>query len=169
MNKLILLFLSLLLLSCKQQPARQFSKDNVSFTVPEGWHITEQEAINGKGYYLSCEKQGLNASGLFILTWVNDSLALDEMLQQYISQITENFAAKGATATVSNILPATFGKYKGVGANYHMTLLKVPHEGHARAFYGRGKTLVAVMQEATEDAGENKKGFGIIEQSLSCP
>ena len=60
-----LLFAILLLAISISATAQTFNKQSISFTLPSGWEVTEEEDISkGEGYYLSAEKTGHDASGL---------------------------------------------------------------------------------------------------------
>lgn len=68
---IIVVFLVEIAGCANQKPRENFFKDGVSFTCPSNWSVTEQEDLDGVGYYLSVEKTGLNASGLLTITWIN--------------------------------------------------------------------------------------------------
>ena len=78
MKKLTLCFTAVLIftLSAHHSVAQTFNKQAVSFTIPEGWTLTEEEDFDGKGYYLSIEKDGELSSGLVTISWLNDSADL---------------------------------------------------------------------------------------------
>jgi hypothetical protein len=166
MNRLLLL-LSVLLLSSFTMPDEQkFTHSGVSFNIPTGWKITDQEEMEGTGYYLSCEKEGENSSGIVTVTWVNDSSDLEATVEAYSSAIKDNYILKKANPKFSPTVKRRFNGRAAIGMDYTMTLSKIPHEGHIYCFYGKGKTITVMVQEALEDKAVNKPGIDEIVASL---
>jgi hypothetical protein len=166
MKRLVLLLPVILLFSFAAPNEEKFTNSGVSFTVPDGWKITEQEDLDGKGYYLSCEKDGANSSGLVTISWVNDSTDLKELATTYGNAVKENFILKSANPKMSPVVSRTFNGHPATGMDYTMKMATIPHEGHIYCFYGNGKTITVMVQEAVEDKAANKPGIAQITSSL---
>jgi len=165
----VLLTLPFLFLITLPATAQSFDKQGVSFTVPDGWKITEEEDLNGKGYYLSCEKEGKNASGIVTIRWINDTVSTSNMVDQYINGLRQNFAEKNAKRMLFGTPePAKVSNFNGVSADFSFSLMDIQHRGQIGSFHASGKTFTILMQEATEDIAENKPGFAAIMSSFSC-
>lgn len=167
MKRLLILFLPLLL-SFAPPAGSRFDKSGVSFTVPDDWKITEEEDIEGKGYYLACEKTGANSSGLVTVTWVNDSMDLAAMAGSYGSELKKNFVLKKADPKLDPVSRTSFNGMEAMGMKYTLKLLGVAHRGHIYCFYGKGKTITVMVQEALEDVAANEPGIREITGSFSC-
>jgi hypothetical protein len=166
MKRLLLILPVVMLLSFAAPGGGRFDKGGVSFTIPDGWKITEEENIEGKGYYLSCEKEGENSSGLVTVTWVNDSMDLESTAESYGEEIKKNYILKQADPSFKPLLLTSFNGMAATKIDYAVTLMNVPHEGHIYSFYGNGKTITVLIQEAVEDKAVNKAGIQEISRTL---
>lgn len=158
----------LFLLACKPQPAQQFNKEGITFMVPEGWHISKEKNLSNMGYYLSCEKKGITASGLFVISMIKDSVDATDMLQDCMKDLRDNFRKKGGTLHAGKLESGTFGRYPALKHAYTVSIANTPHSGQVWTFHTAGKTVLAMMQEADEDAEDNKAGFNLITKSFLC-
>ena len=170
MQKLVVTILfSVLVVCCKQSvsPKFEFDKDGVSFSGPAGWKISDEENFDNMGYYLSIEKDGFDSSGLITITWVNDSLELQDYIKMYQDELRNNPIY---TSSNLNFEPIILNKYNTIdskSSSYTMSLLGVKHEGIIHSFYGKNKSIILLEQEAIEDRAENESGFDQIETSFS--
>lgn len=168
-NLLFILVPLTLLFSCSSpsSPEARFDRSGVSFTCPAGWKITEEDSLDGDGYYLACEKDGVISSGLFTLTWVNDTVALEEMMEIYQDELKNNVIFKNTNIQFSPSTEGKFNNYDALVSTYGLTLLGDKTEGTMYCFYGNGKTIGLVNQQSLEDDSKNKKGFEIIETTFT--
>lgn len=170
MKNLLLVLLPLsLLFSCSAPPSKEakFEKSGVSFTCPAGWKITEEDSLDGDGYYLACEKDGLVSSGLFTLTWVNDTVELEEMMKIYQDELKNNVIFKNTNISFSASTDGKYNNYEAIRSTYNLTLLGDKTEGIMYCFYGNGKTIGLVKQQSLEDDSKNKEGFETIETTFT--
>jgi hypothetical protein len=154
------------LFACTTSPAHKFNKLGISFNCPEGWSITDEDNIDDKGYYISIEKQSLDASGLMAVSWVNDSLDLNDDLELYKNEFLNNVIYKHADLQFENSFQTKFNTYNSVALRFTASILSVKHDGIIYAFYGNGKTITVVKQEAIEDRSDNEAGFATLENSF---
>jgi hypothetical protein len=91
------LFIIILLFSIgcvNQNKNKDFSKDAISLRLPLNWNITEQDDLDGDGYYLAIEKKGIDTSGLLTITWINGVLDSHEYLEiikeEYVFRVILN-------------------------------------------------------------------------------
>ena len=162
-----LVFALLSILACsKPSPEVKFEKLGVAFTCPEGWKVTDEEDIDGEGYYLTIEKDGFDASGLLTVSWTNDSLDLEEILDIYQEELENNVIYQNTNLAFDQTNETTFSKIPAQSRKYQVSLLGVAHEGYLYAFYGKNRTFAIIKQEAIEDQAKNQKGFEIIEGSF---
>jgi hypothetical protein len=162
-------FLPLVLLfSFVPRAETPFNKAGISFTVPNEWKITEEEDLDGQGYYLACEKEGANSSGLVTISIINERKDLEETANQYAEALKTNFTAKKANPTMSAAKAAVFNGIASKSVDYTLTLLEIPHEGRIYSFYCGQKTVTVMVQEAVEDKEVNKAGIAKITSSFAC-
>ncbi len=152
--------------SCTESPEKKFSKNGISFTCPKGWIITEEEDYNNEGYYLSLEKEGITSSGLLTVTWINDSLDLYSYLEVFQTELKNNVIYKHTDLSFDPSIPGIFNSDTTLSTTYGVSILGVGHRGIIHAFYGKGKTIAILKQEALEDIKSNKIGFSKIEESF---
>jgi hypothetical protein len=156
------------LLICSFRDPDKFNNGGVSFSIPAGWEITDQEDLDGAGYYLSCEKTGVNASGLVTVSWVNEERSLAEIAVAYADNLTENFVAKKADPKMSAQQKSTYNNIPAVKMGYTMKLMGTSFHGTIYCFHLCDKTITVLVQEADEDVKENKAGIHEIEGSFKC-
>ncbi|MCI4669567.1 MAG: hypothetical protein MRZ79_15640 [Bacteroidia bacterium] len=167
MKKIVLIGLSLLfLISCEESPETKFSHDGVSFLSPKGWKITEQETIEDGGYYLSVKRDGLNSGGLLTITWFDGEVELDYLLEQYKTNLQENYRKLNTTLNFSEAQAKTFNKIDCSSIEYNTTYLASKVLGEIIGFYHNGKTFCVLKQDLAKDVEKSRKGFAIIENSF---
>lgn len=164
-KRLIIVLLILAASGCgSQAPGGNFLRDGVSFTYPTGWSITEQEEIEGGGYYLSVEKDGFNVSGLLTLTWINGLVDTHE----YLETIQAGFEKQKLLNDIT-FQPVRDNNFNGIpciSSDYKFTTLSVKHIGIIYVFVKGDKTYSIMKQEAIEDVANNKEGFDEIVASF---
>ena len=168
MNDIKSLFIALLLLvsSCaSQKNGGEFRKEAVSFKFPSGWSITEQDDLDGAGYYLSVENTGFDASGLLTITWVNGVLEDREYLEiiqrGYLDQKLFNELKFGL------VNEGYFNKIPSISSDFNYSTLGVKHNGVMYVFVKDDKTYSIIKQQAVEDAPKQKQDFDSIVASFN--
>ena len=165
-NVLLLTILFLAVSSCEEPKQTKFDKMGVSFTCPKGWSITDQESIEGQGYYLAAEKDGFTSSGLVTFSWIDGEFNLNEWLKVNKETLGENFVMQNADIKFGDV---EYDKYNGIqtlSMTFTASLLGVDHEGKLQVFHKSNKTFATLSQGAIEDRSENKDGFAGIEGSF---
>jgi hypothetical protein len=165
-NVLILMVLLTVILSCKEAVETKFNKDGVSVTCPKGWKIMEEGNIDGQGYYVSMEKDGFNSSGLFALSWINDTTDLEEYLDIYVDEVKNNIIYKNSSLHFGRKHKSKFNEINTLTVEFTSNIIGVKHQGIIHVLYGKGKTIAIFKQEAIEDKKKNMHGFKMIEQSF---
>jgi hypothetical protein len=154
-----------LLAACSNTPEKPVSKFGISFTCPAGWAVDESEDdAEDVGYYISVEKKGFGASGLFTVVIINAEEDLAENLEHY-QEILDSQALY-ADLKFQPITEDPYGKYQGIHSSYTTNVMTVPHEGHIYVFSDNGKTVCIVEQEATEDKAKNAPGFKTLKETF---
>ena len=167
MKYILISFLTItILMGCQESPETKFKKNGISFTCPTGWKITEEENLDNQGYYLSIEKDGINSSGLLTMSWVNDSLNLDELLEIFMDELKNNIIYNHSNLTFETPANNVFNTNKSLSVNFDVSIIGLKHEGIIHVFFGKDKTIAILKQEAIEDKKKNIGGFDIIEQSF---
>jgi hypothetical protein len=164
--KIILISISLIIaFSCgSQKPGGSFLRDGVSFTYPSGWSITEQEDLDGAGYYLSIEKAGFDASGLLTLTWINGILDSHE----YLEIIQEEYENQRLLNDLEfqSARDNNFNGIQSISCDFKFKTLGLEHRGTIYVFVSGENTYSIIKQEAIEDISKNKEGFDLIESTF---
>jgi len=143
----------------------QFTIEDVSFSYPEDWKITDNSELeNGLGRNISLEKIGVNSSGVVTITWLVQEMELENGLEIMKNTIIENILFKKAIftenqSTIINNKPA-------LKTTYRVSILNVDHTGELITFILNGKTIFVLIQGADEDLNQNKNGFDLILNSI---
>src|SRR6218665_586737 len=98
----------------------KFTKADVSFTGPGDWKITDKDNLDGAGYYVSIEKTGLESSGLYVLTWVNQ--ILDS--QEYLEELQDGFESRKELENVvfETVRNTDYNGIPAISSNFSFTL-----------------------------------------------
>ena len=161
-KSLIIVFLIVVASGCgTQTPGGNFLRDGVSFAYPSGWSITEQEDLDGAGYYLSVEKSGFDASGLVTLTWINGILDLLEYLEIIQEEYKNQKLLNGLE--FQSVRDNSFNGIQSISCDFKFNTLGVKHSGVIYVFVKGENTYSIIKQGAIEDITKNKIGFELIE------
>jgi hypothetical protein len=164
-KSIIIVFFVVVVSSCGPQgPGGNFLRDGISFTYPSGWSITEQEDLDGAGYYLSVEKTGFDASGLLTLTWING--VLDS--RDYLEIIQEEYKNQKLLNNLEfqSARDDSFNGIQSISCDFKFNTLGVEHSGVIYVFVRGENTYSIIKQEAIEDISKNKQGFELIESTF---
>lgn len=165
-NLLILLLVVFASISCQETPETKFKKDGVSFIVPKGWEITDEENFYDEGYYLAIEKDGLSSSGLITVTWVNGEFELNEWIEEHKVEIKNSNFGENSDVVFGDTYESKFNSFNALSMSYTFTSFGLKHDGIIHVFHEKEKTFSLLIQEATEDKSKNKGGFEFIEKSF---
>ena len=135
-------------------------------TSPQGWKISDEENLDDQGYYLSIEKDGLESSGLFSLTWVYGEFELNDWIRVHKEEMKNNIIYRNSNLAFGGLHESKFNNLNTSSLEYTVSLLGVKHEGTFHFFHAQEKTFTVVIQEAIEDRADNRAGFEMIEQSF---
>ncbi len=164
MKYLFILLTCLYLTACKSEtPPTEFSRNGVSFTVPAGWSISEEEDY-GTGYYVSIEKEGFSESGIFMVTWIEGDMSAEEFLELNRESLLEQEVYNNLSFSPIDI--TKFGNYDAKHLFFTTDVMKIEHRGDMYSFSRCGKTVYVLKQEALEDSKTNMKGFEEFEKSF---
>ena len=167
MSLLNSLFSILIILICSfgnQKEYDGFSKDDLSFSYSADWSITEQDNLDGAGYYLSVEKTGFNSSGMLAMTWIYGVFDSHEYIEVIKAEYRENKDFKNLRYSV--IRNSIFAGIKTTSCDYSFDILGIKHQGAFHVFVKGGNTYFLLRQEAIEDVEKNQMGFDIIESTF---
>lgn len=169
-NSLVWAFFFLVLISCKEPQKNTFAEHGVSFTIPEGWVITQSESINDTlGFFLTCEKKGMNESGMFTLSWINQEVSKEEFLLLLKKQLSQNSFYKNTGILFNEIQPIkNLGHFQVSSTGFITQLSGLKHSGKIVCFNCKGRTLGLIFQTAQEDEEKNNTGFEEIQKSFVC-
>jgi len=159
------LFFFIVLISCNDTPEYKFNNNGVALTSPKGWSIVDEEGFD-TGYYLCIEKDGFNSSGVISFSWVNDSLNIEDYIENYKTEIKNNIVYKNSNLVFEPIIKNKFNNIESYSTKFKFSLLNLDHEGIIHSFIKEGKTYIIFKQEAIEDKNKNRLGFKEIEESF---
>jgi len=151
-----------------QATAGEFKMAGIVFSFPDDWSITGQQDLDGEGYYLSCEKDGENSSGLVSVAWVNDTRELEATIGEYKQGLVNSFGEQGFEADFSEIVKTTYRDFGAVKITYTLSIFGTDHTGALYTFHACGKTVTVLTQGAVEDAKANANGFNTVWETFKC-
>ena len=130
MNKIAALAVILLFcVSCTKtvSPPSTFSKHGVSFSVPAGWKVTDEESFGEGIYYLSVEKAGFDSSGLITILWIPGEMDLTEGIESHREELRSNPMLKLSPPKFGEIHSCDFQGNQAETSTYTMSLLSLIH------------------------------------------
>lgn len=163
MKKILILCFIATTLSCSGSKDIPVGVFDLFFTCPAEWKVTEKEDY-GDSKYICIEKDGLNESGLVMITYSDEEFELPEYMDIYRDLFKEQMAL--SETVFDEIKMDYYGQHKSLVCDYTVSIMSIPHEGRFYAFHANGKTVCITEQEATEDKDKNKYGFEKIKETL---
>lgn len=145
-----------------------YQHKGVSFMVPDQWRITEEMPLSQEAYTLACEDSGLEGSGILILSWFYDSLAVDDLLLAYSDQLHHNEAWSLGGLTVSQVTTGTWGTFDSQQVHYSLSLLGEEYSGAIHCFHGFEKTLIIHQHGLSHHHKMNQAAFNLIANTMNC-
>lgn len=163
--KILIISFFVLISNCYLNAQNNFLRDGTSFSYAPNWEITEQDDLYGQGYYLSVEKNELDGSGLFMVTWISELIDLHE----YMVMMQNEFKAESLFQDL-RFQPAQksfFNRISTLSSGFTFTVLGIEHQAVIHFFQHKGRTFYLIKQEAIEDIIHNKEGFELIESTFT--
>ena len=173
---LVSLLVATLFVGCEQtanvSSPTLYELQNVRFSHPDNWKVTEDVAENGFRY-IFVETSG---DAIFIIQLFEDMETLS--LEEFSKEFSKNFS-KGiqqeleggefTDSTYSEVEHATaYGNQQGFLEKFTLTYAgqKVPHLREYYAIETGNKVAFLITQVATADASKVKPGFSMILKSI---
>ena len=95
MKNVCIVFVFLLTFTaCQETPEVAFEQQGVRFTSPKGWEISDEEDLEGEGYFLCIEKDGFDSSGIITVSWLNEGIDFKEWININKEELENNFIYK---------------------------------------------------------------------------
>lgn len=167
--RLFILILALFLNGCSNHfPETPFNLDGISFISPEGWKITDRKMVKQSGFNVSCQRKGYGSGGIFIASWINAIVPLDEYMKKYREEFEKNVLMKTATVNFDEPVDSVFNSIPCIASTYSAKILRVKTHGEVYSFYCGSKTVMLVFQESIDESEKNKAGFDKIKSTFRC-
>lgn len=115
---------------------------------------------------VTIEKDGLNSSAIFVMTYIYSEYDLNEWLMLVEADMKDNIIYKNADIEFGLPYKDEYGKFHTHSAKYSCSLMGLEHEGVIHTFHGGNKTFAILIQEAVEDHDKNTNGFIEIEENF---
>ncbi|HYD91160.1 MAG TPA: hypothetical protein VEA37_06685 [Flavobacterium sp.] len=160
--------LSVCLISCNSKNPGKYEADGFTFSLPQGWIITEEEVVEGEAMFLTCERDVEGSSGLFILNIIYEEEDLKAEMSRYIENLQFNPVYRAASAKFGPIREIYFKGISALEATYQMLPGNETHEGRVVGFVCNGNIITLLFQQSVSEKNENRNGFKLIENSVSC-
>ncbi|MFD2720783.1 hypothetical protein ACFST9_18825 [Hymenobacter monticola] len=152
--------------STQSQKIEVFNQAGITFQHPGNWSADDADRAGPNAVTVTCQKSGLDESGLITVSCFNDSLDLDEVQNIFHNQLDSTSLYKLAGVKFSSAGPGRFGPHHTLQSQFSMSMLGVPHTGWLDAFHYKNHTFMVLRQQADEDSVKNRKGFALITQTL---
>jgi hypothetical protein len=142
----------LLLTSCS---TKEYNDNGVRFTCPDGWSITEEKSMSGDARYILIETDGLNSSGIIILSWLPNgtSTKMAHDLLQHDADL-----ALGTKCEYSEITPKKLNGKEASLQTYTGTLENMPVLGKNWVSIQDDRVYCIATYGAEVDRNENQPG-----------
>lgn len=161
-----LLLIPFLFISCLDSPEKEIVKEGLTFTLPAGWKMVNDDIIEGQGHFIALEKRGFSSSGLIAITWINEIIDLDNWLELYMDALGDNIIYKNSNLTYDEPRKGEYNGIETTSVNFTVKIIGIGHQGVIHAFYGNARAYIILQQEAVADNYKNKNGFETFEKSF---
>jgi hypothetical protein len=159
----------LLLTGCSRNlPETVYKRDGISFVSPQGWKIINERRIKDTGYHVTCQRKDFGSSGIFMVSWLNGTIKLDQYIRLYRNEFEKNVLMKAATVHFQEPVDSVFNDIPCSMSTYQAKILGVESRGEILSFHCGGRTFMLVFQESVDESKKIRLGFERIKSSFSC-
>lgn len=150
------------------QAQTKYEKYGISFTVPAGWKISDEEKGEGVFTFL-CEKKGNDAPSVSFI-YIDGPTNLDDMLQSTMADYDNETMAQGMALNWQTPTSGKIGtgSYVTRQASFSADDGREVENGSIYAFSLCGKTALVVFTDSEKGHEENVAAFDTIKNSFTC-
>lgn len=162
-----ILFITSLIIS-KAHGQTKYEKYGISFTVPAGWKITDEEKGTGVFTFL-CEKKGDDGPSVSFV-YIDGPTGVDDMLKSTMADYDNETMAQGMALNWQNPISGKIGTggYATRQVSFSADDGRDVENGTIYAFSLCGKTALVVFTDSEQGHEENVAAFDTIKNSFSC-
>lgn len=124
--------------------------------------------VRESGFQVSCQRKGYGSGGIFMASWINSTVPLNEYMRKYREEFEKNLLMKAATVNFYEPVDSVFNNIPCTVSTYTAKILGVKTHGEVYSFYCGRKTVMLVFQESIDESEKNKAGFDKIKSTFRC-
>jgi hypothetical protein len=151
-----------------QKKENHYLKEGISFSTLTTWQTVADEAIPDVGHYVSFERKGKGATGLFTVTWLNKEEEPSNALLAQMATMKNANIYRNPGIEFTTIEEDGFAGIQGRVVNYETIVKDEKLDGTIWAFNCSGRTIIVFYQTGMTDRKENEKGFQLLHQTFAC-
>jgi hypothetical protein len=158
----------LLFTACSTDSPEVVVKNGVGFTVPEGWRISNAADHPNHVAGITCEKAGVDESGIAVITIFDQSYDPSDVLINTREMMQQNKVYNAAGITYGDFKGEVFQQQQALSMPFYFTDQTSTHNGRVIAFTQCNKSITVLLQQAVADSARNAKGFAAMANAFSC-
>lgn len=145
-----------------------FSKDGLSFQIPQGWAITNQDTIGNEGVYVACEKKGFGETTFASFTWMYGEFDIDRNIQIQRDAILQNPLFLKWRTQITDPQKSNFAQYAALKCTYTTRLKDQEVRGDIYCFNCGNKAITVMWQGTANDLITDAEAWQQIRESFRC-
>lgn len=163
-----LLLVSTICIATKAHAQTKYEKYGISFTVPAGWKISEEEKGTGVFTFI-CEKKGDDGPSVSFV-YIDGPTDLNDMLQSTMADYDNETMAQGMALNWQNPVSGKIGAggYATRQVSFTADDGRSVENGTIYSFSLCGKTALVVFTDSEKGKEENAAAFDTIKNSFTC-
>lgn len=167
-NALILIVFLIGLGSCQPElKTTEYAAYGIRLSLPEGWKKTEQPILD-LGVQILIEKEGEDESGQFILNILNKKIPIEAQLQNLKKGMSDSYSLQAVSLDFTADDRQDFNGVESIATSFKYQQSGLDFVGLLRTMQCGDQTISILIQEELDDARQNKAGFEILKNSLTC-
>lgn len=145
-----------------------FMLDSISFKIPQGWAITNQDTIGSEGVYVACEKKGFGETTFASFTWIYGNFDEQRNIEIQRNAIRENPLFLKWRTQITDPQKSTFAQYDALKCTYTTRVNGQEIRGDIYCFNCGNKALTVMWQGAADDLIADAEAWQQIRESFRC-
>ncbi|MES2618521.1 MAG: hypothetical protein V4613_11625 [Bacteroidota bacterium] len=167
-SRQVIILLLMFGVACTSNTPETIEKNGVTFIIPNGWKITHESVSPNNVTSLTCEKSGVDESGIAVIAIFDQTYDPLDVLANSREMMQQNPVYAQAGIQFANFKGELFQQQQVMAMPFSFTDKSSTQNGKVVVFTLCNKTISVLMQQDKIDSTRNAKGFEAMSNAFSC-
>lgn len=168
MKKIILLFLLTAFVTACDTPETHIQREEVTFTIPKGWKIKQENTEDKNNYWVSLQKNGFFNENYIEISVENSEVDLQKWLNDIKNHILKEHTPISDEEKLhfSDIYHDEFNGKHAFTIDYTLVKHKKQYKSRIFTFHANKKSFCVLRFDVLNEITSNNNDFSILEKSF---